>query len=852
MPETNAEKKPDSQQNSFLSSNRRRFLQTATGITGLATLGTTGVTATKNDNSSGPDRYPFTLGVASGDPLSDSVVLWTRLAPEPLEGDGGMSEKKVPVAWKLATRESMQQVVQDGTAYARPEHGHSVHIVPEGLDPNTEYFYQFHVGDAKSPIGRTKTAPESGASIDEFNFAFVSCQNYPSGYYTSHQHLAEEELDLAFHLGDYIYEGSAQKSLGRGHEPPREVKTLSEYRIRYAQYKSDENLQAAHAAFPWIVTWDDHEVANNYADEIDEGTPPEEFRERRADAYQAYWEHQPIRRSRMPDGPDMPLYRRFTFGDIAEFNVLDTRQYRDDQTSSSEEAKDPERTILGDEQEEWLLDGLGESDSRWNVLAQQVPIAATDNDPDPDEVDFGAGDKWDSYRADRKTLLEFMAQHPTLNPVAITGDVHRNTVYNLKADFSDPDSQTVGTEYVGTSISSSGDTAEQTSFGNHVNTPWEQFYNRNRGYVRCTLTPELWQTDYRVVSTVEKPDASVSTIASFVTEDGNPGAKQTTASVDFQAPDSYDASGEASDSFDITATFTNPAGANATEVTMENVTLDVSGLPDGWSMTATTETTADSVANGESVTANWNVTPDSTPDGDVTLELETHYEIESHRYRHLFHAELSEIQIAQWNFEDSTEDSSSYNHAFSLENGAAYDDTVAVEGEYSLQLDGSDDYIMISSDGFLHDAFTERTVSLWVKPVATTGTQVVYNEGGSANGLAVRIIDDTIEAGTIDDHNLVTIESSFTKTSWTHIAVVFESGSLTLYVDGDEVASNPDVGYDTVSNHGDEGAIGRAGGSHSQDIWDTTGNYFEGHIDATSIYSKALSPERIERLANEY
>ncbi|MFC6734399.1 NEW3 domain-containing protein [Haladaptatus sp. GCM10025893] len=163
---------------------------------------------------------------------------------------------------------------------------------------------------------------------------------------------------------------------------------------------------------------------------------------------------------------------------------------------------------------------------------------------------------------------------------------------------------------------------------------------------------------------------------------------------------------------------------------MENVTLDVSGLPDGWSMTATTETTADSVANGESVTANWNVTPDSTPDGDVTLELETHYEIESHRYRHLFHAELSEIQIAQWNFEDSTEDSSSYNHAFSLENGAAYDDTVAVEGEYSLQLDGSDDYIMISSDGFLHDAFTERTVSLWVKPVATTGTQVVYNEGG--------------------------------------------------------------------------------------------------------------------------
>ena len=364
--------------NKTFTSRRREFLQTATGVAGLTTFGTVGLANAKKDSSGRLSDDPFTLGVASGDPLPDSVVLWTRLTTKPLQADGGIPDKKIPVAWKVATRENMQQVVQDGTAYARPEHAHSVHVETERLEPNTEYFYQFHVGSYKSPVGRTKTAPAADSKIDELNFGFVSCQNYPYGYYTSHQHLAEEDLDLAFHLGDYIYEGGAEGSLGRAHEPPREIKSLSDYRIRYAQYKTDSNLQNAHAAFPWIVTWDDHEVANNYADEIDEGTPPEEFLKRRAAAYQAYWEHQPIRRSRMPDGPDMPLYRRFKFGQLAEFNVLDTRQYRDDQTSSSKEAKDPERTILGDEQEQWLLDGFDDSASKWNVLANQVPLAATD------------------------------------------------------------------------------------------------------------------------------------------------------------------------------------------------------------------------------------------------------------------------------------------------------------------------------------------------------------------------------------------------------------------------------------------------------------------------------------------
>ncbi|SIR98218.1 alkaline phosphatase D [Haladaptatus litoreus] len=527
MTETDSRDKIETQQPKFLSSKRREFLRTASGVAGLTTFGTAGLATAKSENAGRFDDDPFTLGVASGDPLPDSVVLWTRLALDPLKADGDMPEQKIEVQWKIASDKKngkVQHVIRDGTVYAHPEHVHSVHVEPEGLEPNTEYYYQFKVSSHRSPIGRTKTAPAPDSDIDELSFAFASCQNYPSGYYTSHEHLAEEELDVAFHLGDYIYEGSAQGSFDRGHEPPRQCKSLSDYRIRHAQYKSDSNLQDSHAAFPWIVTWDDHEVENNYADE-DDGAPPEEFLERRAAAYQAYWEHMPIRRSRMPDGPDLPLYRRFTFGQLAEFNVLDTRQYRDDQTGSSEEAKNPERTILGDEQEQWLLDGFTESASAWNVLAQQVPFAATDNNADPDDVDFGGGDKWDGYRADRQTLLDAMSEDADLNPVVITGDVHRNYAYNLKADFSDPDSETVGTEYVGTSISSFGDTSGLTQYGPSAGEPWQRFYNVDRGYVRCTLTPEEWQSDYRVVSTVEDPTATIDTLASFVTEAGNPGAQ---------------------------------------------------------------------------------------------------------------------------------------------------------------------------------------------------------------------------------------------------------------------------------------------------------------------------------------
>jgi alkaline phosphatase D len=265
--------------------------------------------------------YPFSLSVASGDPQPHGVVLWTRLAPHPLaeDGNGGMPPLKVPVYWEIAEDEDFGEVERRGEVFARPELAHSVHVEVRGLDPDHEYFYRFRAGSEWSPTGRTKTAPAPGASVAELAFAFASCQMYEHGYYTAYRRMSEENLDLVVHLGDYIYEIGpnqyvAQSGNVRTHNSP-EIFTLPEYRNRHALYKTDEDLQAAHAAFPWIVTWDDHEVENNYADEVSQidsepDQDPEVFLRRRAAAYQAYYEHMPLRRTSVPQGPDMQLYRR--------------------------------------------------------------------------------------------------------------------------------------------------------------------------------------------------------------------------------------------------------------------------------------------------------------------------------------------------------------------------------------------------------------------------------------------------------------------------------------------------------------------------------------------------------------
>ncbi|MGI8332024.1 alkaline phosphatase D family protein [Actinomadura scrupuli] len=476
--------------------------------------------------------HPFQLGVASGDPTPDGVVLWTRLAPMPLHPDpaapGGMAPQAVPVRWEVAADERFGEVVRRGETIARPELAHSVHVEVGGLRPGRDYFYRFLTGGDVSAVGRTRTAPER--SVQQVRYAFVSCQMYEHGFFTAYRHLAAEDLDVVLHLGDYIYEyGAAEHppALGgdaRGHGQGPAV-DLTGYRLRHALYRLDPDLQAAHAAAPWIVTWDDHDVANNYLDRGD----PVGFAARRAAAYQAYYEHLPLRASALPRGPQMRLFRRLGYGDLMDLHVLDTRQYRNappvpgGATVPGPERHDPARSILGDVQENWLADGLTRSRARWQIIAQQVFFSPRAFPP-ADQVQL---DSWDGYPANRARLLRTLAER-RIRPVVLTGDVHSNWAADLKSDFGDPESATVGAELVGTSISSGGngsDTHTDTEIILAQN-PHLRFFDNHRGYVRCTVTPDHLRADFRVVPYVSLPGAPVFTRASFQLDAGRPGLRQ--------------------------------------------------------------------------------------------------------------------------------------------------------------------------------------------------------------------------------------------------------------------------------------------------------------------------------------
>ncbi|HKX29394.1 MAG TPA: alkaline phosphatase [Blastocatellia bacterium] len=509
---------------------RRGFLFGATALSGLALTGQFSTPAQARTPKFAGE--PFTLGVASGDPLPDGVVLWTSLAPDPLNG-GGMTPEPVIVKWEIAADEQMRKIVKRGAALACAEFGHSVHVEVQGLKPARWYWYRFTAGSAVSPVGRTRTAPALRGCADRFAFAFASCQHYEQGLYTAYQHLAEEDLDLVVHLGDYIYEGGIATGRPRAHNSP-EIMTLDDYRNRHALYKGDSHLQRAHALFPWIVTWDDHEVENNYANNISENNdPPETFLERRANAYQAYYEHMPLRQRQLPHGPDLRLYRRVQFGELVQFNVLDTRQYRTDQPCGDgtklicDGVLNPEATMMGAEQEEWLFRSLDKSKARWNVIAQQVMMGIYDSAAGPDKRI--SMDQWGAYPAALYRLMNFLGERRPSNPVVITGDIHSSWVNDLKTNFDDPTSAVVGTEFVGTSISSGGDGADTSATVQQQlsENPQIKFYNGRRGYVRCNLTPQQYQADYRIVPAVTRPDEAVSTVASFVVTNGTPGAVRT-------------------------------------------------------------------------------------------------------------------------------------------------------------------------------------------------------------------------------------------------------------------------------------------------------------------------------------
>jgi len=478
---------------------------------------------------------PFTLGVASGDPTPDGIVLWTRLAPEPLADGGGMPPEVYGMRYELAADDKFTRIVRRGGVEALPEEVHTVHVDVRGLEPATEYWYRFKWGTAVSPVGRTRTAPAADAAPAALDFAFVSCQAYSHGLYPAYADLARQDLELVVHLGDYIYEGPGLTGVRR-HEPAREIKTLADYRTRYAQYKTDGHLQAAHAAFPWLMTWDDHEFKNNYADlDLDPNEPLDTVAERRAAAYLAYWEHSPLSRSRKPVGKDMNLYRRLRWGGLTTFHVLDTRQHRADQIdacAASERdpsgycpaALDPSRSILGAEQRDWLLDGLGTSGTAWNVLANQVPFAPWERDPSPDIRRFDR-DQWDGYVADRQLVLDFLAERKLLNAIAITGDSHIHSARNVPRDFRALDGPVIATEFIGSAISSDGDPANPTStFGGDANNPHFQFTNRRKGYVKVLVEPSLWTNEFRVVETITDDEAPAWTEATFVVPNGSPGA----------------------------------------------------------------------------------------------------------------------------------------------------------------------------------------------------------------------------------------------------------------------------------------------------------------------------------------
>jgi alkaline phosphatase D len=451
-----------------------------------------------------PAGDPFSLGVASGAPRPDGFVLWTRLAPDPLSADpatpGGMTGGDVPVAYEIASDPAMREIVRRGVAAAEAGYGYSVHADVRGLQSGRSYWYRFMNGDAASRVGRATTAVAAGTPLERMRFGFVSCSHYEHGYFSAYRHLADENPDVVLYLGDYIYEYVEQgRPTVRTHSDGIEAATLPTYRNRYAQYRLDADLARLHAQAPALVTWDDHEVANDYADKWSQfGDDPQLFLMRRAAAYQAFYEHMPVRPilSR-PDGPMMRVYDRFTFGDLVEISMIDGRQYRSreacyappdkmrghlESDASCPERSEEGRTMIGFAQESWLSQGLAASKATWNVIAQDVLMAQLRQKMRGGGFGYSTDD-WDGYPAGRKRLLSRIAETRVQNPVVIGGDIHAFFANDLHLDFDKPNSAVVATEFVGTSVSSPGPSYEFLASQLPDNPHVRFFESRKRGYV---------------------------------------------------------------------------------------------------------------------------------------------------------------------------------------------------------------------------------------------------------------------------------------------------------------------------------------------------------------------------------
>lgn len=527
---------------------RRLFLLSAARLAALSASasGAAGSSAATPRNPGG--SYPFSLGVASGSPLPDAVVIWTRILDNPLadpRNPAPMPALALSVRWEMAQDEAFRNIVAQGVAPATPALAHSVHVDVRGLAPGRWYWYRFMLGDAVSPVGRTRTAPAADSLPERLKLAVASCQHWEFGSFAAQRQIAAATPDLVAFLGDYIYEWGPYQL----HHPASAIRTaesfsLGDYRARYAQYKSDPDLQAAHLAAPWIVTWDDHEVANDYAGDRDERLDPR-FAQRRAAAYQAFYEHMPLRLN-LAAGAGfgaLRIYQRYDWGRLARFHVLDDRQYRaahactpDGRGGSSSVYQrdckalgDPGRSMLGNEQQQWLDQGLRSSRARWNILAQQTLMAQNSQVPLRRDGDARIWtDGWDGYPQARRQLLAALAASRAANPLVLSGDVHCFYAATLARDATRPLSAgnpALATEFCGTSVTSPSRPQQRTDQYVAMNPHLAYGRSDRRGFMLLDITPQASTVLFQGLADVHNPLSPLATLARFQVRDGQPGPK---------------------------------------------------------------------------------------------------------------------------------------------------------------------------------------------------------------------------------------------------------------------------------------------------------------------------------------
>lgn len=413
--------------------NRRKFLNQVPTLTAVASLAGCTSDATVDANAV---TQTFGHGVASGDPLADSVILWTHVRP----ASGQLDAKSIAVKWRVATDQAMQQTVAQGTTSALASRDFTVKLDVNGLTPDSSYYYQFEAQTERSAVGRTRTLAASG--LADVRIAVASCANYPFGHFNVYRRIAErEDLNVVVHLGDYLYEYAPGtydgQSTTRAHFPAREIVALADYRMRHAQYKTDPDLQAAHQMHPWICVWDDHESTNNswLSGAENHNAGEGDWAVRKQAAIRAYHEWMPIREQSMSTAGTY-IYRSFRFGDTADLLMLDTRLHgRSEQVDrhDTKALQDPARTLLGGDQLAWLQGQLHSSQSRgarWRVLGQQCMLGQL---LDAQQQVLNA-DQWDGYPVERKKILDHLQRQKIDNTVVLTGDIHSSWAMDVSHD----------------------------------------------------------------------------------------------------------------------------------------------------------------------------------------------------------------------------------------------------------------------------------------------------------------------------------------------------------------------------------------------------------------------------------